>query len=871
MCQTKNITTMKTIRLTGGTIKSFILTALLCLTTAMYMQAGINETFYILYDYHFYIAGKKLVLCSDGESGHYDNINDYCNDLDLGGGTISITYKNGVWLVQLTDVTIYSSKAIYHEDNDLGDDLIIEFYGNNRIYYSTSQPVTCKKNTTFKVMSGVTTIEGTNGGAGIYIDKNTICNLETAANASLTIESYKAQAIKGKANNSSRVHFYGGTFFLRGAKGDLVDLALVDDYCMGHADQNIDLYTTGNDQYPIVSNVQSMGDFKDIDTADYSTSGSNVYRDAAIMDPDAYFSESYKSIIDADGPVCREIVISNTYAAAVNSNFFPDSKFRSKMYDLLGEFIYRPQAEITTDLDVTGEGISSLSGIRFLPNLEYLHCAMNNLKTLDLNYNTKLKYVDCTYNSLKSIDTSSLNSLTTLLCEYNELTSLKIGNNLQYLTCPHNKLSNIQNLTNLSKLKSLRCNNNEFTSLSLSSLSQLEELICRDNPKLYKLTIWDCPKLTDFSFNGLSALKELDIKNMPLLTELSFPCTSYTDYYTGETVISSETPNLQKITVRNSGLTTLSASGYPTLTQITCQNNNSLANIYCSSDGLTNLSIQNCPANNVVCTYNSQLNQIDLSACTNVKEVDCSNNASMAQIYLPPTAKTTLEKLTCDNTKITSLALSGFTKLKQLNCANNFNLSTISLYGCSGLQILSLILASNLHSLNLSTCTSLTSMNCQYTGISSLDLSKCRLLESVWATSHQMTSLLLPQNSSTLHYVACWENNIKGEDMNALFNSLPNRTGKDAGTIVVVNTSSSSENNECYSRHVNAARQKNWNTCQYLNWSEAPYEGLSNPTGINSAPTNPDDEDAPRYNSSGQRVGKDYKGIVIINGRKVLK
>ena len=62
MCQTKNIATMKTIRLTGGTIKSFILTALLCLTTAMYMQAGINETIYILYDYHFYIAGKKRLL-----------------------------------------------------------------------------------------------------------------------------------------------------------------------------------------------------------------------------------------------------------------------------------------------------------------------------------------------------------------------------------------------------------------------------------------------------------------------------------------------------------------------------------------------------------------------------------------------------------------------------------------------------------------------------------------------------------------------------------------------------------------------------------------------------------------------------------------
>ena len=30
------------------------------------------------------------------------------------------------------------------------------------------------------------------------------------------------------------------------------------------------------------------------------------------------------------------------------------------------------------------------------------------------------------------------------------------------------------------------------------------------------------------------------------------------------------------------------------------------------------------------------------------------------------------------------------------------------------------------------------------------------------------------------------------------------------------------------------------------------------------------DDDAPRYNLSGQRVGPDYKGVVIINGKKKL-
>lgn len=46
------------------------------------------------------------------------------------------------------------------------------------------------------------------------------------------------------------------------------------------------------------------------------------------------------------------------------------------------------------------------------------------------------------------------------------------------------------------------------------------------------------------------------------------------------------------------------------------------------------------------------------------------------------------------------------------------------------------------------------------------------------------------------------------------------------------------------------------------------------PTGIinNATEKNADsfDTDAPRYDLKGVRVGKDYKGIVIINGKKYL-
>ncbi|MBR3472157.1 MAG: hypothetical protein IKH22_06175 [Prevotella sp.] len=48
-----------------------------------------------------------------------------------------------------------------------------------------------------------------------------------------------------------------------------------------------------------------------------------------------------------------------------------------------------------------------------------------------------------------------------------------------------------------------------------------------------------------------------------------------------------------------------------------------------------------------------------------------------------------------------------------------------------------------------------------------------------------------------------------------------------------------------------------------------PYPATDSPTNIRMAETDAD-EDAPRYNLSGQRVGRDYKGVVIRKGRKVI-
>ena len=48
-----------------------------------------------------------------------------------------------------------------------------------------------------------------------------------------------------------------------------------------------------------------------------------------------------------------------------------------------------------------------------------------------------------------------------------------------------------------------------------------------------------------------------------------------------------------------------------------------------------------------------------------------------------------------------------------------------------------------------------------------------------------------------------------------------------------------------------------------------PYPATDTPTDIRMVETDVD-EDAPRYNLSGQRVGRDYKGVVIKKGKKVM-
>ncbi|MBO7650296.1 MAG: InlB B-repeat-containing protein [Lachnospiraceae bacterium] len=154
-----------------------------------------------------------------------------------------------------------------------------------------------------------------------------------------------------------------------------------------------------------------------------------------------------------------------------------------------------------------GMGITSLQGIEYFPNLEYLNCSSNNLTSLDIGQNLKLVALECGYNQLTELDVSQNLLLQRLLCDGNQLTSIDVrantdlealylsGNQLTSLDVSRNTLlkelyvgqNNLEtlNLENNTLLLYLGCESCELVTLDVSNNKQLCNLNCGGNRLTY--------------------------------------------------------------------------------------------------------------------------------------------------------------------------------------------------------------------------------------------------------------------------------------------------------------------------------------------------------------------------------------------------
>ena len=133
----------------------------------------------------------------------------------------------------------------------------------------------------------------------------------------------------------------------------------------------------------------------------------------------------------------------------LNETYFPDANFRSALASILeineGDEITVDKIAATTELHVSYESISDLTGIEYFSALEEFSCQGNQLTEIDVSKNTALKGLNCSRNQLTSLDVSKNTALWDLYCNNNQLTELDLSKNtaLTTLYCDNNQLATL--------------------------------------------------------------------------------------------------------------------------------------------------------------------------------------------------------------------------------------------------------------------------------------------------------------------------------------------------------------------------------------------------------------------------------------------
>ena len=169
-----------------------------------------------------------------------------------------------------------------------------------------------------------------------------------------------------------------------------------------------------------------------------------------------------------------------------------------------------------------------------LNNLEHLDFAQNSISSINLSGLTNLKFLYCDSNMLTSLDVTNLAYLINLTCTTNQISSLNLLNspNLSYLNCSDNIINSLTlnnehfNLRDLNysqnplpnfdfsiynQITALRISNTGRSSIDVSNLSKLYVLGCNDNA-IPIIDVSDNFNLGEI-YCGSSALSSLFMKN----------------------------------------------------------------------------------------------------------------------------------------------------------------------------------------------------------------------------------------------------------------------------------------------------------------------------------------------------------------------
>ncbi len=418
-----------------------------------------------------------------------------------------------------------------------------------------------------------------------------------------------------------------------------------------------------------------------------------------------------------------------------------------------------------TEMNCSGQELTSLQGIERFDNLTSLDCSENFLTTLDVSNNTKLLILDCGYNQITTLDITANTVLKVLNCRENKLTALSLDNPLlTELSCSENYEMTSMDVSKLPALQTLSCGNNPLGSLDVSNNPELKDLGCHNtnltildlsnNEQLVMLHCGINHNLTTLDVSRNKILSTLICSNCPLL----------------ETLDVSENVELKSLQCGSTGLTVLDIRSNTKLQEVDCSQCESLSTVYVF-DNYTSTCMLSVPSTTQIVEGGDGndaggISANDMSTVfpdANFRTYILSNFDADADGALSDTEITAVTKIECSNMSISSLkGVEVFLNLQELDCSVN-SLQELDLSTNTALTWL-VCNVNQLSSLNISNCLNLSMLSCGYNPLLTLDVSQNTALTWLQCTSNQLSELDVSRNTE-LTYLDCDQNQLSSLDV----------------------------------------------------------------------------------------------------------
>ncbi|MCH2034455.1 MAG: T9SS type A sorting domain-containing protein [Tenacibaculum sp.] len=156
-----------------------------------------------------------------------------------------------------------------------------------------------------------------------------------------------------------------------------------------------------------------------------------------------------------------------------------------------------------TELDVSFQSISDLSGVENFTSLTTLNCSGNELTSLSVSELVNLTTLDCSYNDITALDITKNTNLVNLNCSANQLSELNTLSNslLESIICEVNSIEYL-NLVNNTKLSRLVANDNSLLGISLKNGNNT--LITNENFSAFANSNLTCVEVDDANYSNMN-------------------------------------------------------------------------------------------------------------------------------------------------------------------------------------------------------------------------------------------------------------------------------------------------------------------------------------------------------------------------------